>query len=345
MMKAIIVTSFVIIFLLVSFTADAFQLPQRIKTFHIFFSVNNPSQHDDDDDGSVSNNRRRRILTGSVSTIFMNSFVMPSTSNAAGGVSEKTMFPDLTQARSAVLPSGLLESRVSGNVMSPPNYGMESPDVFYPSWFAGSWKVFSECTSVEAPCGVTLFGGDTKYQAAINDTVGKSKALQYDCRFLRTTETAVIADREFNVRNIARVAIGPNSVVDVPMATPNKFACIMVPAGAPFMISVELLTLNRRQETIDDTHFDCSEVVREIVSPVGDSSGGAAPQQRRASILKEIETTSLYTLVNKDSVICRQRSATFLLPSQQDPMALRMWQATQGRPIDVRFYDVQYTRR
>jgi hypothetical protein len=72
-------------------------------------------------------------------------------------------------------------------------------------------------------------------------------------------------------------------------------------------------------------------------------------------ILKQIETASLYRLVqppeqrgndNKNNMIiqCRQRSATFLLPSQQDPVALRLWQMARGRPIDVRFYDVTYSR-
>lgn len=33
---------------------------------------------------------------------------------------------------SASLPSGLLDSRVQGNVLAPPPYGMEGPDIFYP---------------------------------------------------------------------------------------------------------------------------------------------------------------------------------------------------------------------
>ena len=42
------------------------------------------------------------------------------------------------------------------------------------------------------------------------------------------------------------------------------------------------------QETIDENHFDCSEVVREIVAPVGQSG----PTANSASILKEVETES-----------------------------------------------------
>lgn len=35
-------------------------------------------------------------------------------------------------ASSTSLPSGLLDSRVQGNVLAPPPYGMEGPDIFYP---------------------------------------------------------------------------------------------------------------------------------------------------------------------------------------------------------------------
>lgn len=37
-----------------------------------------------------------------------------------------------TQAESSLLQSGLLESRVTENVLAPPSYGMEGPDIFYP---------------------------------------------------------------------------------------------------------------------------------------------------------------------------------------------------------------------
>lgn len=193
-----------------------------------------------------------------------------------------------------------------------------------------------------APCGIALFGGNRTYDAALADR-GPAKALKYEARFLKNSDstTTTIADREFNVKSIAKVAMGVNSVMDVPMATPNKFCCILLPQGSPSMLRVDLFVLNRRQEDVDETHFDCAEVVREIVSPV-DSS---IPTANRSPILKEVETTSLYTLQPNGGISCRQRSATFLLPSQQDPMALQMWQATRGRPIDVRYYDVTYTKK
>ncbi len=160
----------------------------------------------------------------------------------------------------------------------------------------------------------------------------------YESRFILDSNGRVIADREYNVKSIAKVALGENSVVDVATATPNRFSCLLAPKGAPSMLKVDLIVLNRRQETVAENQFDCSEVVREIALPVDQ------PKQT-SPILKEIETTSLYTYIpDTDKVHCRQRSAAFLLPSNENPMVMRMWQASGGRAIDVRYYDVTYSR-
>lgn len=208
----------------------------------------------------------------------------------------------------------------------------------FSSWFSGNWKISSETKDVQAPYGVGLFGGNSTFNNARADV---GNVLKYECRFL-PTDSGVIADREFNVKSIAKVSMGENSVVDVSVATPNKFSCLLAPKNAPSLLSVDLIVLNRRQEKDPDPNkFYCSEVVREIATPVGQSQ----QQQRRPSVLKEIETTSEYTYDPKrDEVRCTQRSAAFLLPSVQNEMAMRMYQLSRGRAIDVRFYDVIYTR-
>lgn len=233
---------------------------------------------------------------------------------------------------------------MSENVLSPPPYGMERSDVFYPAWFQGTWNVASKTTAVEAPCGLALFGTNATYTSAQAE-VGTT--LRYQSRFVGTANDAndCLADREYNVQSIAKAALGVNSVMDIPVATPNKLTAILAPVGSPSLLQVDLFTVSRRQEPVDATHFHCSEVVREIVSTVGanrQSAGAAAPP----TVLKEIETTSLYTYdPGKGRVTCRQRSAAFLLPSQSDPVLLRMWEAARGRPVDVRFYDVVYTKQ
>eukprot|EP00536_Pseudo-nitzschia_multiseries_P006244 jgi/Psemu1/318858/estExt_fgenesh1_pm.C_1300016 len=245
------------------------------------------------------------------------------------------------QSESSNLPPGLLESRISSNILEPPPFGMEGTDIFYPSWFSGYWKVKSETKDVQAPCGIGLFGGNATFNNARQDI---GNVLNYDCRFLNADSGGVVADREFNVKSIVKVSMGENSMVDVSVATPNKFSCLLAPKGAPTLLSVDLIVLNRRQEIDEDPNkFYCSEVVREIARSVDESP--QQRQQRQAAVLKEIETTSIYTYDPKrDEVRCTQRSAAFLLPSSQSEMAMRMWQLSRGRAIDVRFYDVVYTR-
>merc|ERR1712176_1464233 len=147
--------------------------------------------------------------------------------------------------------------------------------------------------NVQAPCGIALFGGNRTYQNAISDI---GSPLNYSARFVSNGLEAAIADREFNVRSIAKASMGTNSVVDIPTATPNKLSCLLTPQGSPSMLKVDLIVLNRRQEDVSETQFDCSEVVREIVAPIDGTKSQL--QQPGAQVLKEVETTSLYKFIS-----------------------------------------------
>ncbi len=50
---------------------------------------------------------------------------------------------------SASLPSGLLDSRVQGNVLAPPPYGMEGPDIFYPEYV--STRIINHSNTLSSP--------------------------------------------------------------------------------------------------------------------------------------------------------------------------------------------------
>ena len=179
------------------------------------------------------------------------------------------------------------------------------------------------------------------------DEIGTT--LNYSSRFIpigNGDTNDCIADRERNVRSIAQAAMGANSVLEIPVVSPNKLTALLSPLGSPSILRVDLVTLNRRQETLSDTEFHCSEVVREIVTPMSTSGQPQITSNNDNRLLKEIETVSLYKYnPNTDTITCRQRSASFILPSQSSMMALKMWEAARGRPVDVRFYDVTYTRR
>jgi hypothetical protein len=330
-----------------------------------------PSARKNDNDDNNRSHRRRHIATAAASATAA-VWLAASTPPASAAPSD-------TVSTSATPALGLLEARVTENALSPPPYLMEVDDIYYPSWFAGTWQVRSICTDVLAPCDTVLFGGETKYRNAQKDI---GKPILYESRFFpvqmppssssssssggetKETETICIADREFNVVSIAKATMGNASIVNVATSTPNRLSVLLAlggsngnSTGGGGLIQADLITLHRRQERMDSTRFDCAEAVQEVVSypKSSSSSSSSVGPMPGPMILKQIETASLYRLVqppeqrgndNKNNMIiqCRQRSATFLLPSQQDPVALRLWQMARGRPIDVRFYDVTYSR-
>lgn len=109
----------------------------------------------------------------------------------------------------------------------------------------------------------------------------------------------------------------------------------------------DILAIARKYEPISPTRFVCSEVVRQIVSPASRSNPNAPPTSPLS--VKEIETISVYTVDNAETsamkqINCKQRTAMFLVPSQTDPIAFKKWQMTRGQPVDVRYYDVTYSK-
>jgi hypothetical protein len=243
--------------------------------------------------------------------------------------------PFIAHASTATKES--LKARVENNLLTPPSYGLEGADVYYPTWFEGKWAVQSSLTSVEAPCGIALFGGNSTWETAQREQL-QDPPLQYEARFVPMKQNQIIADREFNVRSIAQAVMGPQSVLDIPFVTPNKLTCVLAPKGASSPFQVDLMTLQRQQERPTEHQFDCSEVSREIITAKGSST-------TTTTVLKEVETISLYSYQpTTQSITCQQRSAKFILPSQQDPTALRLWQMTGGKPVDVRYYTVTYQR-
>jgi len=255
------------------------------------------------------------------------------------------------------LAQDILESRSAENSLTVPPYGMESNDIFYPPNFRGSWKVYSKTADIVAPCGYELFtGGKTGYDNAVQSEIrddGKGD-LYYKARFVTLSGgeeggggSYIAADREYNAREIAKAAMGAYSIIDTPVANPNRYSCLLAPpdgSNTGDLISVDILTLARKfeRQSSSPDKFACSEFVRQIVSQAQRNNPNAPP--RPPLSVKEIETISIYTVVDNDRIQCRQRTATYLVPSQTDPIAFKKWQLSQGKPVDVRYYDVTYTR-
>ena len=101
----------------VSVAFQAVPKHNAIYEYRTQLSASNNAQND----GGM--NRRKALTTAT--TVVATSLIGASAANA-----------DMMQlsAQSTALPAGLLESRVLDNVLSPPPYGMEGTDVFYPAY-------------------------------------------------------------------------------------------------------------------------------------------------------------------------------------------------------------------
>ena len=311
------------------------------------------------DDGSSSRTGRRSAL----SRLIIDTVSMPIVTSALLHPSHCFASDDVIVATEPPLPS-LLESRYQQqDNYPPPTYGMEFPDIYYPPSFLGTWRAVSKTIDVQAPCGYDLFtGGKEAYDVIYATEVEGGKGLEYSARFISSTlaggseEIVIVADREYNSREIAKAAMGTFSVVDTPIATPNRYTCLLAPPGNDTgdLISVDILAIGRRAEPkspLRQNKFVCAEYVRQIVSRAKQRRGGDNPNSLSLTVaaplsVKEIETISIYSADNDkmDRITCQQRTATYLVPSQTDPIAFKKWQLSGGRPVDVRRYDVIYTR-
>jgi hypothetical protein len=200
--------------------------------------------------------------------------------------------------------------------------------------------------------------------------------LTYSCRFVRGEGDKIVADRGYNIKTIASASMGSVSVLDL-AATPNEVKCALQPSNAGgVLFKVDILALSRKQQYDESSNvYVFDEVGRNVVETV---VGG----ERKSVGLKEVETISSYEQVGEGKVRGRQKvrakklssrrdyslimpchsqrlppphpspphpypqSLTYLVPSP-DPstMEFKMWAATGGKPIDVRTYDVTYTKR
>jgi hypothetical protein len=91
-------------------------------------NINAPLLSTSHDCGGIQGSSRRQFIQTSTLGGIVTAAVagVPSIAVAAG--SSATL-----KASSTALGSGLLESRVLENLMSPPTYGLEIPDIYYPS--------------------------------------------------------------------------------------------------------------------------------------------------------------------------------------------------------------------
>ena len=263
-------------------------------------------------------------------------------SNAPTAVAAATTVKKEGSSNSQLLMDYMKERVLSPDVSKMANIGgLQVSDIFYPSWFKGLWDVSSKTVDITAPCGPTLFGG--MYQTTVDKEVGQS--IQYKARFVSSSSNDdIIADREYNVQSIVSATMMSSSssndgspIMDIRLATPHLFTCYL--GGNAFR--VDMLESQRAQSNNNNSmdneatkEFICSEIVQQIVT-------STQQQQQR---IKLVETTTIYQLQNDGSILGKQKTFTYLVPSQDDMIALQQWQQAKNRAIDVRTYEVTYKK-
>uniref|UniRef100_A0A7S3K3V2 DUF6816 domain-containing protein n=1 Tax=Aureoumbra lagunensis TaxID=44058 RepID=A0A7S3K3V2_9STRA len=238
-----------------------------------------------------------------------------------------------TLVSSTVLKESILSKRFAQNEsqLRRPEFGLFASDIYYPRWFQGEWAACSRAISVKAPCGLDLFGGENVMSSAQKEL---EQAVNYDVRFIKTNDDAVIADRPYNTKNLVSATLGDKgSLSGLPSSSsfdPNDLRFTLDIGNTVFEARLRIIA--RLYDQINDTQFQTSEFIRQSVSI---SNNLLAPPS-----IKDIETLCKYTLNSDGTISCDQRTATWLFPSDQ---TASIKEATaQGRAIDVRTYTVSY---
>ena len=296
--------------------------------------------------GTLRQQQATSLLRGASSKLLVSSWLLVSNMGSATAAVAPPSAPSLArrilETDSAAYEPGLLQS-----------------DLFFPDWLLGTWKTNSTATGVSAPLGITAFGGQRALDVAQRE-VGSS--LIYDSRWVRADDgQRVIADRLFNVKSIARAAMGEASVVEDGgqfgpggegrvrgsggrQPSPSRQLHLVIAPPGQDLLDVDLFPTDRDAQITGPLGYECFERTAQLLSRRMDqliAAPNSAPSSR-----KDVETITIYRLVDPLTIVATQRTATFLTAADSRynaVVAANPLAAT--RAIDIRFYSITYTRR
>jgi hypothetical protein len=168
-----------------------------------------------------------------------------------------------------------------------PGYGPR--DCTFPITFSGMWEVDRNLVSIIPEGSSADFGEVASYQSV--DRIGTH--LRYRVRFFEFGES-VIADREFNLRNLERVTrVGSKiDVADCEWApdNPNVLACTYSDG------STREVKVTKRSLEAQEGGFGSTEFAQVTVSPAPGATGRSVPQ------LGAMRTLSRFRVLSADVV-------------------------------------------
>lgn len=164
----------------------------------------------------------------------------------------------------------------------------------------------------------------------------------------------MISDRAFNVAAIASATMGRGAVLDARTSGTDGMSMTIAPSGADGRVfTVSMRVIGRSQQMgitsdvantlskigADEMHVDerwtseavvMSETVRQTVRL-------ERSDLKNGTKIKEVETTSVFVPEGRNVVGC-QRTCSYI------PRADMMAADAKGRPVDVRWYSLSYSR-
>ncbi|WP_287129791.1 DUF6816 family protein [Candidatus Cyanaurora vandensis] len=180
-----------------------------------------------------------------------------------------------------------------------PAYSLTSPDLFYPDWFEGRWRLTSVLEAVEAPLGVE-YTNPTNFARSQTE---RGEPVVYYVRFYRDDQGRVIADRVFNTISAIQASQGAKSVIEVLLAADQPDRQTIRLSGNR---RGELYITRRHSERPNPQEFATLEFYRQVLGSLG-----------RIPNTKDVETTTLYQQSTQTRITASQLIAVFLVPTDE----------------------------
>ena len=194
---------------------------------------------------------------------------------------------------------------------SKPPVKLAQGDLEYPEWMAGTWNASSTLVEQVAPLAPKIvtpgFESNKSYlnkAIAFQVRFGKEYYIPQSKLFspFQNNKPGVVADRAFNGKNIARAYLGNDNVYQVKVDPNNPNQQITLLKGERKLVSK---ITGRAREMPTTNKFIATEVTQQFFT---------SPER---IYLNEVETTSVYQLLESGNIAGEQITAIYLSP--QDP--------------------------
>lgn len=216
---------------------------------------------------------------------------------------------------------------------SKPSLKVAKGDLEYPEWMTGTWNVESTLIEQFAPLAPDIvtpgFEDNQNYlhrAIAFQVRFGREYATSPNgfLAAFKSSPSAVVADRAFNGKKIARAYLGEDNVYQVKVDPKNPNQQITFLRGDRKLISK---ITGRGREIPTDNRFIATEVTQQLFR---------SPERL---YLNQVETTSSYELLDPENISAEQITAIYLSPQDPD------YFTAGNRPVALYHYHLVLTKQ